>query len=534
MTIKFTCFRKFNGSLTKVLSLLPTGELHKDAAGCAMSTGGFITLTINHIRELPAILINIKKSECLAYGVCSMQPEGRIVSQDKAKPGDITRTKENFHYKPGCPALFMLDGDTAPGNPTRSRDEWLALLYEACPDLAKTARVWRASTSSYIYNKAGNELRGLTGQRLYVAVVDGSDIPRAGDVLFKRLWLAGHGHIEISKSGSFLKRAPVDAAVFSPERLDFVSGAICKDGLRQGDLTTLYIEGEFLLDTRVALPDLTAEEEATYQRLVEQAKALMNGEAEKVRTVYIDARSEEIAKRRGMPKEEARRTVEAAIAEKADLYPDFPLKFDRHGEGSVADVLADLKRYDGATLADPLEPDYNGGRNVAKVYANNGKPVIHSFAHGGKTYFLRTGKSRSCEDDEPPEGIQKDPPVEADEDNDSKMVKPYTISKGAVHWLKQVKHGSVLVPLCDFTARIKECIHWDDGAETTAHFVIQGETCDGRSLPAVEVPSSTFASLNWITTNWTTDAFVFAGQSIRDHLRAAIQALSGRVNKRSV
>jgi hypothetical protein len=522
--IRLTLFRKASGILTKTLSLLPTGELHKDASTCAMGTGTFITLSINHIDELPAVLANIKKFECLAYGVCSVQLEGGIVSQDKARPGDITRTKEHFHYKPGCPALFMVDGDTAPGKPTRSRDEWLALLYEACPDLAKTARVWRASTSSYIYDKAGRELRGLTGQRLYVAVVDGADISRAGEALFKRLWLKGHGHIEISKAGSFLKRAPVDAAVFSPERLDFVAGAVCRDGLRQGDLTPLYVEGEFLLDTRVALPDLTPGEDAEYQHRVEAAKAAMRGEAEEARESYIDTRSDEIASSRGIPKEEARRVVEAAISEKADLYPDFLLKLDRHGWVSVGDVLADLKRYDGATLADPLEPDYNGGRNVAKFYTNKGKPVIHSFAHGGKTYFLRTGKS--------PEGIQE--ADEDDEDNDSKMMKPYIISKGAIHWLKQVKHGCVLVPLCDFTARIKECIRWDDGAETTTHLVIEGETCEGKKLPAVEVPSSAFPALTWITTHWATDAFVFAGQSIRDHLRAAIQALSGEVNKRNV
>ena len=137
----------------------------------------------------------------------------------------------------------MLDGDSPPGKPPLSKDEWLTCLYEACPDLAKVARLWRASTTSYIYDKSGNELRGLTGQRLYVGVVDGADIPRAGEVLFKRLWLKGHGRIEISKSGAFLKRAPVDAAVFSPERLDFVAGAVCRDGLRQGDLTPLYIEG---------------------------------------------------------------------------------------------------------------------------------------------------------------------------------------------------------------------------------------------------------------------------------------------------
>jgi hypothetical protein len=117
MNTQFTLFRKPNGRLTKVLSLLPTGEVHKDSTECAMGAGSFVTLKIAHTRELTDILANIKKNECLAYGVCIIRPEGSIVSQDKAKPGDITRTEENFHYKPGCPALFMVDGDTGAGQP---------------------------------------------------------------------------------------------------------------------------------------------------------------------------------------------------------------------------------------------------------------------------------------------------------------------------------------------------------------------------------------------------------------------------------
>jgi hypothetical protein len=244
--IRLTLFRQASGILTKTISLLPTGELYKDASTCAMSAGIFITLSIDHIRELPGILARVKKNECLAYGVCSVRPDGKVVSQNKARNGDITRTKDTFIYKKGQPALFMLDYDGPPGVPALSREEWLALLYRACPKLERTARVWRASTTSYIYNKAGQELRGLTGQRLYVAVVDGSDIPRAGETLFKRLWRAGYGHIELSKAGSFLKRTPIDASVFSPERLDFVAGAVCRDGLWQDKdkLAPHYMEGD--------------------------------------------------------------------------------------------------------------------------------------------------------------------------------------------------------------------------------------------------------------------------------------------------
>jgi hypothetical protein len=212
-----------------------------------MSAGDFVTLSIPHVRDLVGILTNIKNSQCLAYGVCRAQQEGKIVSSEKVKPGDITRTKDTFIYRPGQPAIVMLDYDGPPGRPILTRDGWLALLYEACPGLAAVARIWRPSTTSYIYDKTGRELRGLTGQRLYFAVAEGADIPRFGEVLFKRLWLKGHGHIEISQAGSLLLRAPIDAAVFSPERLDFVSGSVCKDGLSQGDLNPVYMDGEEML-----------------------------------------------------------------------------------------------------------------------------------------------------------------------------------------------------------------------------------------------------------------------------------------------
>jgi hypothetical protein len=109
--IRLTLFRKASGILTKTMSLLPTGELHKDASQCAMSTGTFITLSIAHIRELPDILTRVKKSECLAYGVCSVRPDGKVVSQDKAKNGDITCTQDTFIYKdsPHCSCWIMTD-----------------------------------------------------------------------------------------------------------------------------------------------------------------------------------------------------------------------------------------------------------------------------------------------------------------------------------------------------------------------------------------------------------------------------------------
>jgi hypothetical protein len=56
---------------------------------------------------------------------------------------------------------------------------------------------------------------------------------------------------------------------------------------------------------------------------------------------------------------------------------------------TVADVLADPARFEGTTLADPLEGvEYGTGKAKIMLQAN-GAPWIHSFAHGRTVYKLK-------------------------------------------------------------------------------------------------------------------------------------------------
>jgi hypothetical protein len=112
---------------------------------------------------------------------------------------------------------------------------------------------------------------------------------------------------------------------------------------------------------------------------------------------------------------------------------------------------------------------------------------------------------------------------------------PYLVRDGVIHAIKRTKEGEVEYPLCNFSARIVEEIVRDGGAESTCHFLIEGEIGHhGSRLPAAEVASSNFASLNWVTANWGNLAIVYAGQSSKDHLRCAIQLLSREFNRRTV
>jgi len=102
------------------------------------------------------------------------------------------------------------------------------------------------------------------------------------------------------------------------------------------------------------------------------------------------------------------------------------------------------------------------------------------------------------------------------------------------HW-KQTMHGQTSVRLCNFTARIIEEISLDDGSGRPAlAFVIKGLTERGGALSKVTLLATEFDSLKWVTSNWGTRAIIDAGQSKRDHLRMAIQVLSGYPPKRRV
>ncbi|WP_425040871.1 hypothetical protein [Primorskyibacter sp. S187A] len=50
--------------------------------------------------------------------------------------------------------------------------------------------------------------------------------------------------------------------------------------------------------------------------------------------------------------------------------------------------MSDKKTYDHALTRDPIEPDYDGGRIVGKLFLNEDNPVLVSQARGGATYQL--------------------------------------------------------------------------------------------------------------------------------------------------
>jgi len=388
--------------LSKGFSLGASGDLLKSPGG-NLAHGLVETRELAMLADLVAILQALTPAQALVYGV-PINPAARVMTRrafaDAGRPkGVTTRTNDAFRWPQG-PGVMMLDYDPATGRDPLDRDGLVQAIRTAAPGLAGAAMSWWPSASSCIW-QGDKELRGIKGQRLYLLVQDAADIPRAGAALVARLWLAGHGHIEISASGALLERTLVDASVWQPSRLDFAGGAACGPGLEQRRGDPVIIEGSAQpIDSRTALPDLTPEEHDRFAKIKAKAKGAAHPEAESVKAAWIEARIKDMVapEDRGDPeavKEAegiARRALETSV-----LAGDFVVQVERGGKVeavTVGDLLIDRARWHGCLTRDPLEPGYDGARLVGRLFLIQARPSLYSFAHGGKSYRLHRPPAR--------------------------------------------------------------------------------------------------------------------------------------------
>ena len=378
--------------LSKAFSLTRDGQLAK-ASGGQLVDGTARTVHLQSMAELAQLLKQLTPAEALVYGI-SEHEEARVVSKkllSKAKTNGgspvITRTREYFTYP--NKALLMADYDPKDEHSKKSATEFKQLLCGVVPGIGTAPHLLTPSASSFIY-KNENCLRGAAGIRMLTAVKDGSDMPRAGEVLFKRLWLTGEGYIEVSGAGSLLVRAPLDAAVWQPERLDFCGGAYCEKPLEQRRPDPIVFNSEAEpLDTRQEIKSLSFKEEIEFKRLVEEAKKEVQPQADKVRNAWIDTHvTKHISKNPDADPEKIRETYKQA-AKGGQLLSDFVLYPAEGGTVTVGEILDDPDKWHETRFADPLEPNYQNDGRIAFVNLHAaGRPYLYSNAHGGRKFWL--------------------------------------------------------------------------------------------------------------------------------------------------
>jgi hypothetical protein len=400
--IEITLFAKTGGPLTKRISLSQDGKLRSDGGACRMARGEAQRLCLAGLAEFATVIDRLESNKAIALGALrdGLPPQVKVTTKNKLNghvvPDVIARTAHDIVYRGGRAALMLLDYDTK-AMPAEIRSElqrlggfWAALV-TAIPGLQGAGRVARRSTSAGLYRTdTGERLPGSDGEHHFLALTDGSDIERALRTAHDRCWLAGLGWLMVGVSGQLLERSIVDRMVGAAERLVFEGAPVLDPPLVQDrELRRPQVCHGNAVDAAAAIPPLTIAETARLGELKAKAKQALASEAAKVRAAYIASRADELAKRTGITPQAAVHVIERQC--EGTLLPAVVLPFDDEDFAgcTVGDVLADPTRFEGATLADPVE-GVEYGHGCAKVMiAADGTPWIHSFAHGRAIYQLR-------------------------------------------------------------------------------------------------------------------------------------------------
>lgn len=355
--------------ITKTMRLDGDGRLVKETPP-QMARGKARRYRLDNVGEFVELLECLEACHALAFGEpCDpARDEFAVVTKDKlpavTTSGVIARSREFFQWA-NAPGVLLLDFDAPKDGEPLGIDAARDALFTAVPELEAAPMVIRPSSSSCIWH-GERELAGVRGFHVYVIVADARRIPELGETIKGRLWLAGFGRYEVSKSGALLERTLVDASVWQPERLVFAAGAHCIAPLeqRRGPPIVRHPEAPPL----DGLPPLTQSER---KRIDELQHAARQAVAPLVR------------ERREALTQDERQAVEHKV-----LTGDFPLILKDGRTVTVGEVLDHRARYHGAECRDPLEPDYDGGRLVGKLFLVGSRPTLYSFAHGGAKYKL--------------------------------------------------------------------------------------------------------------------------------------------------
>ncbi len=210
-------------------------------------------------------------------------------------------------------------------------------------------------------------------------------------------------------------------------------------------------------------------------------------------------------------------------------------KDNNPGQASRGDVLAnanacvsDLAERAKSDKGAPFEPDVLSALAILR----QGDPAEYQRVREG---LRKAGVSRRDLDREVQrQNLRVINGGAGDRDGATERAGPYKVISNAICHEKKTPDGPVTMPLCNFNVRIVEEEIRDDGAERITIFSIEGLLQGGKPLPKADVPAERYSSMNWVTTIWGTAPVIFAGQGAKDHLRVAIQLLSGQVPRRTV
>jgi putative DNA primase/helicase len=319
--------------------------------------------------------------------------EVTVVYKDKEGDGTVSASKKYLAHRKQA-GILIIDIDfkdetevaglfPAGVKPYASHEAALDDLSKVLPEADDCGLLIGWSTSSNLFIE--NELvKGTGGIRIYVPVTDASNIPELLETIHKRCWLHGLGWAFIDGGAGFQERSLVDQALARPAQPDYAAPDL-QDNLVQERHWTEF-EGDWLEPDSVH--PLTPEEEVTYQAAVRTAKAALSDDMKRQKEAAKKAKADKLVSQ-GVNRARARKIADR-LYDHGVVTGEDQIVFDDGEVVTAATLVTDGEKYDEQVCYDPVEPDYDGGRAVGKLYWNDGmRPMVHSFAHGGRVYHLR-------------------------------------------------------------------------------------------------------------------------------------------------
>jgi hypothetical protein len=309
---------------------------------------------------------------------------------------DIQRTKEYLVDKAGRQVGTVdSDFDSAPEwtQYIQTPSDYYNFLISIVPELVGVGVLVRASGSNGIMNADGTPYKTTRNFHMHFEC-DGLKRVEILERLYGLFALRGYAWIMIGQSGALLNRSPVDLALRAANQPVFAAkprvvapvgstrpapilaagGPLCLSALPTVDQNAV----DDVFEELKTRPELLARQAAIKEdyildKAAGSLAATLNPAPEQIAAA--------IAEQRAQSKER-----EAAMSGGV-LGPDFVIHTIKFGPLTVRQILASCDMYHEALAKDPLEPDYRGGAQTAKLYTKRRRPVISSQAHGQTSVY---------------------------------------------------------------------------------------------------------------------------------------------------
>jgi hypothetical protein len=343
-----------------------------------LSLAGLKT-TIEGLTPKQALCIGTRKPE---YSNLSNLTTAKKVVTDET----IARSKDYIEFSTNA-AFMLLDYDDKDLSPPELHTKLLELV----PEFAEVGMLFVPSSSAGVHLASDTPPEVIkSGCHIYIMVENGTDIPKIGELIKNRAWLAGLGYIKVSKSGGLLIRHIFDDAVYSPERLIFDALPLLNAGVMQVPRELLLIEGGAVKGLN--FEQLLTVSDLNKQRvLISNAKANIKPQADRTARSYDKAELNKLVAS-GEKQDKAKQIISKRRG--GTLVGTTTLKSRSYGVITVDDVLSDPEKYKNDSLIDPEETDTGTNYRAKVMYCANSTddptPVlkIRSFAHGETFYRL--------------------------------------------------------------------------------------------------------------------------------------------------